>query len=452
MSAATATPTVFEQDDLVDLLADYPELLAFADAIAQTQPGARPELSRRGALLGRARTHKAIVAVGLLVGVLLAVGATLAATLNGFSGWLTGTPGEPASSAAQAQFSTANAHSYAGFPSGTVLHRLIVEHAAGATYTLYGFRSGDQLCLRLVALGISGQPALSCAPRLALEHAHAPVQVAIVDYAFGLPTPPPNSHALVAPAALASFGFVADGVTRVTVSAADHTQQAVLANNAFLAIRLHPSATSRIDKVQATNQGGHTSSIPFAPSPVGFSPRQASGPIPGPHTVQRSLGPGAIGWLLRHQPRGQSLAQAHIPRSTLLGYHLPGGIKFARVLRPDPNSNLRIVVSLIGKHGHNLCILTILSNAGGGGCSVRLNPVNAGLTLDQGGNQFVVLSGLARDGVTTLTLYLADGERWPVTLTNNAFAIQVPRDKFPVSLVAYNNTGQIVGITPNRGF
>jgi hypothetical protein len=452
MSAATAAPTVFEQDDLVDLLTGDPELLAFADAIAQTQTGTRPRRSRRRTLLRRARTHKAIVAAGLLAGILLAVGATLAATLNGFSGWLTGTPGVPASPSAQAQFTKANAHSYAGFPPGTVLHRLIVEHAGSATYTLYGFRSGDQLCLRLVAQGISGQPALSCAPRLALEHTHAPVQVAIVDYAFGLLTPPPHSRAFVAPAASASFGFVADGVTRITVSAHGQTQQAALANNAFLTIRLHPSATSRIDKVQATDQRGHTNSIPFAPSPVGFSPQQASGAIPGPQTIQRKLGPGSIGWLLRHQPRGQSLAQAHIPRRMLIGYHLPGGIKYARVLRPDPNSNLRLVVSLIGKHGHNLCILTILNNSGGGGCSVRLDPLNVGLSLDQGGNQFAVLSGLARDGVTTLNLYLADGERWPIPLTNNAFAIQVPRDKFPVSLVAYNNAGQIVGIAPNRGF
>ena len=334
-----------------------------------------------------------------------------------------------------------------------MVHELIVEHAGGATYVLYGFTSGDQLCLRLVAQGIPGQPALTCAPRLALVHSRAPVEVGIVDYPFGLPPPPPHSHALVAPAASASFGFVADGVSRVTVHSDGQIQQAKVANDAFLAIRVHPSAASRIDRVQATLQSGHSVPVPFTPSAVGFSPHQASGSIPGPHAIERALGPGTIGWLIHHRARGQSLAQAHIPRSALIGYHLRGGIAYARVLRPDPrSSNLRLVVSLIGKRGHNLCLLTIINNGSGGGCSVRLAPLTANLTLDQGGNQFAVLSGLARDGVATLNLYLADGERWPVALTNNAYAVEVPRDKFPVALVAYDTAGRIVGIAPNRGF
>jgi hypothetical protein len=452
VSAFTAEPSVFEQDELVDLLADDPELLAFADAIAQTQADARVVTSRGGAYIRRVRAHKVLVAAAVLVGVLLAVGATLAATLGGFSHWLSGTPGNPASPAAQAQFAASNAHSFSAFPARTVLHELIVEHAGAATYVLYGFRSGDQLCLRLVATGISGQPVLSCAPRLALVHSHAPVEVAIVDYPFGLRAPPPRSHALVAPAASASFGFVADGVSRVTVHSDGQTQQAKVASDAFLAIRVHPSAASRIDEVQATVQNGGSVSVPFTPSPVGFSPHQASGAIPGPHTVQRTLGPGTIGWLTHHQARGLSLAQAHIPRSVLVGYHLSGGIVYARVLRPDRRSNLRLVVYLIGKRGHNLCLLTIVNNVAGGGCSVHLPPVFASLTLDEGGNQFAVLSGLARDGVASLNLYLADGERWPVALTNNAYAVEVPRDKFPVALVAYDTTGRIVGIAHNRGF
>jgi len=452
VSAFTVERSVFEQDELVELLADDPELLAFADAIAQTLADARAVTSRRGAYIRRVRTHKVLVAAAVLVGVLVAVGATLAATLGGFSHWLSGTPGKTASPLAQAQFAASNAHSFSAFPARTVLHELIVEHAGGATYVLYGFRSGDQLCLRLVAWGVSGQPALTCAPRLALVHSRAPVEVGIVDYPFGLRAPPPRSHALVAPAASASFGFVADGVSRVTVHSDGQTQQANVANDAFLAIRVHPSAASRVNGVQATRRNGNTTSIPFAPSPVGFSPRQASGAIPGPRTVQRRLGRGTIGWLIHHQPRGQSLAQAHIPRSMLIGYHLSGGIAYARVLRPDPRSNLRLVVSLIGKRGHNLCLLTVINGGAGGGCSVRLAPITANLTLDQGGNQFAVLSGLARDGVASLNLYLADGERWPVALTDNAYAVDVPRDKFPVALVAYDTAGRIVGIAPNRGF
>jgi hypothetical protein len=434
---------VFEQDDLVELLGDEPELLALADAIAQTQ---FVQPSRR------LRPRTVILVAAVAGAVLLAVGATLAATLDGFSSWLTGTPGTPASPAAQAQFQAANARSYAGFPSGTVLHRLIVRRVAGATYTLFGFRSGDQLCLRLVADGISGQPALSCAPRLALEHATASVQVAVVDYPFGLPNQLPRSKTFAAALASASFGFVADGVARVELTSDGRRRQAVVAGNAFLAVRLHPAAGSRVRSVAATDGAGHTALIPFAAALSGFPLRQAHGEIPGPQTVQHELGPGTIGWVVHHVPRGQSLAQAHVPRRMLVGFHMAGGIAFARVLRPDPQSSIRVVVSLIGRHGHNLCILTLGDGAAGGGCSVRLAPIDATLQLDQGGNQFAVLSGLARDGVATLDLFLADGERWPIPLTDNAFAVEVPRDKFPVSLVAYDSAGQIVGIAPNRGF
>ena len=95
MSAFTVDRSVFEQDELFELLADDPELLAFADAIAQTQADARAVTSRRHGYLGRLRAHTVLVVAAVLVGVLLAVGATLAATLGGgFSHWLSGTPGK----------------------------------------------------------------------------------------------------------------------------------------------------------------------------------------------------------------------------------------------------------------------------------------------------------------------------------------------------------------------
>lgn len=457
MSAFAAEWSVFEQDELVDLLADEPELLALADAIAQTQADARPVTVQPGGRLGRLRAHPALVAAAVVVVVLLVVGAALAAALGGFSHWLSGTPGRTAPPAVQAQFAANNAHSFSGFPVGTVLHQLLVEHTGRATYVLYGFRSGDQLCLRLVARGSSGRrAALSCAPRLALVHARAPVEVAMIDDPIGLPHRlPPHRGVLSANDASASFGFVADNVSRVALSANGQTEQAKVANDAFLAVRMHPGRGSRVETVEATLRNGRTAAIPFSPALGPPSLQQVRGAIPGPHTVQRRLGAGTIGWLNHHQARGQSLAQAHIPRSKLIGYR-SGGIAYARVLRPDPRSNVRVVAFLIGKRGHNLCFGVFVGGGGGGGegCSVRLapTPLNTMLSLGAGGGQFAVLGGLARDGVATLNLYLADGERWPVPLSNNAFAIEVPRDKFPVALVAYDAAGRIVGIDPNRGF
>jgi hypothetical protein len=51
--------------------------------------------------------------------------------------------------------------------------------------------------------------------------------------------------------------------------------------------------------------------------------------------------------VIRHQRRGQSLAAAHIPATSLYGQHT-WGVRFARVIRPDPLSNVRIVVYQIG--------------------------------------------------------------------------------------------------------
>jgi hypothetical protein len=90
-------------------------------------------------------------------------------------------------------------------------------HAAGRVYRLYGFRSGDQLCLRLAAAGTPSGHALSCIPRRELRRAHAAAEVALVDYPFTLPRTPAQATAAEAPimVASASFGFVADGVKTV---------------------------------------------------------------------------------------------------------------------------------------------------------------------------------------------------------------------------------------------
>src|SRR5258708_6130781 len=64
---------------------------------------------------------------------------------------------------------------------------------------------------------------------------------------------------------------------------------------------------------------------------------------------------GTIHWLFRHLPRGQSLSAAHIARGSTVGAHWQP-LKFARVLTPDPKSEFRLVVSLIGKHGRNICL------------------------------------------------------------------------------------------------
>jgi hypothetical protein len=178
-------------------------------------------------------------------------------------------------------------------------------------------------------------------------------------------------------------------------------------------------------------------------SPAGSSSLQAG---PGPSHVQRVLPRGTIQWLFRHEPRGLSLAQARIPLGSLVGSHWQP-VRFARVLRPDPTTNIRIAVSLIGKRGLNICVTTFEASDSGGGCAVGLllKPFDAQLSGD---TSFALLSGLASDSVARMTLFLANGSRLPVPLKDNAFAIRAPQREFPVNLVAYDSRGRVVGVNP----
>jgi hypothetical protein len=420
----------------------------WADVLRRAGETAPPARARR--LL---RPRRALVLAFAVVALALAVGVTLAATVGGFSHWLTGSPGRPASPAEQATFGAANSRSYAGFPPGTKLRRLIETRVGGAVYRLYGFRSGDQLCLRLIAQGIGGGPAMSCVPRIALEHAHAPAQVAQVDWSFGTGKLPPGKR-LVAPMASASFGFAADSVSRIELDSGGNHQRAIVANNAFLAIRQHPPLGSRVRHVFAFDTQGHRLPVPVAAAPFGFAPLHRlnpNQPAPGPTKVEHVLTRWTIRWLNRHEPRGLSLAAAHIPATSIVGYHLSRE-RFARVIQPDPLSNVRIVILQVGKR-HNLCVDTVVGDSGGGGCSVLSHgPLDAGLSQAFGGDQFSLLSGLASDQIARLVLFLSDGERWPVPLKNNAFAIQVPRAQYPVNLVAYDAQDRVVAVNPWSGF
>ena len=120
------------------------------------------QLERGGRLRGRCALLIAAIAAALM----LVVRFALAATLGGFSGWLSGKPGSPASHTEQQAFQRANARSWASFPSGTKLRRLIVTRAYGSTFRLFGFRSGDEICLRLTVNGANRGAPMSCIPRL----------------------------------------------------------------------------------------------------------------------------------------------------------------------------------------------------------------------------------------------------------------------------------------------
>jgi hypothetical protein len=179
---STIDPQLAEQ---LELLA--PETAVSGDWQAVLAGARRRRRRRRFAQL-------ATVATALVLGV-SPIGGAIADGIGGFSAWLRGEPGAPAAESDQQAFERSNERSWAGFPETTRLRTLIKTRVGGQEYELFGFRSGDTLCLRIVGRGLNGSPALSCAPLATLRRASAPVVVVQADHTLGLPhrTPPPGT-------------------------------------------------------------------------------------------------------------------------------------------------------------------------------------------------------------------------------------------------------------------
>ena len=152
---------------------------------------------------------------------------------------------------------------------------------------------------------------------------------------------------------------------------------------------------------------------------------------------------GTIRWLSLHMPRGQSLAAAHIARGATVGSHWQP-VQFARVLAPDPGSEFKVVVSLIGKHGRNIC-LTLFDHerAISGGCAFGslLRPFSAMTSSNKGKEEIV---GLASDEVARMALILPGGRTLPVPLEDNAFLISLDQIDGLSKLVAYDDAGSVI--------
>jgi hypothetical protein len=169
---------------------------------------------------------------------------------------------------------------------------------------------------------------------------------------------------------------------------------------------------------------------------------------PGPTRVDRQPSKGTIRWLFRHEQRGQSLWAAGIPVGSTVGSHWQP-VRFARVLQPNPRSSARIVVSLIGRRGRNICMTVVLPRTGFGGCAIGMDlrpfSVSTAFGLNITGGDGVVLAGLASDEVARMELFIAGGARRHVPLRDNAFFIRVTSKELPCNLVAYDTHGDVIG-------
>jgi len=430
-------------------------------------------LRQAGVQPRRVRRRRAL-AVGALAAAVIAVlaatpiGAAIARSIWNFPAWLDGHPGTPASSQAQKDFERANARSWTAFPRGAQLRKLIATSRAGSDYTLYGFRSGDELCLRLVVTGVARGSTTGCAPLSDLRSRPAPaIPIEVDDIGFGNV---PGKHVridgrryTIAQAGV-TFGIVADGVRAVIVRSSDATRRAFVANDAFLVTVSEPKAGARADEIIARTSDGHSYSVPFAQTPFATALRVSAphGTVHGPAKVQRVVHGGNIAWLTRHEPRGEPLPR-RFP-SALNGTR--SRLLYGRLIQPDPRSPLRVSVSLYRvrsapsythlKPGLYVCDFLVEGRGAGGGCNhlataFQDQQFSFSLGGSLGSDQYELLGGIASDQVARLRIFFGDDGTLSVPVKDNAFATLVSRARFPIRVVAYDSASRVIGIDTEGG-
>ena len=372
-------------------------------------------LRRAGARPGRSRRRLALaLAVGLA---LLVAAGSLATSLGGFDRWLRGKPGKPAPASEQRRFEAANGRSWASFPPGTQLRELVRTRAGGRVFRLYGFRSGNTICLRL--RGDARREHLQeCAPVSTLTRTTSPVLVVVAQWTF--------TDARNRPTALVSFGMAADGVSRVDVDTLDGRHRAAVGGNAYLFVKDEPNTGERVLAITAVGPTGARSRRSFAGRERPFAGASNRRP-PGPTRVEARIANPRIGWHLRGEHRGG-----------------PRGL-----VKPDPLSD-----TLVGLDGVYCLVVVTSGTQEGRSCApgrgfFALGPLN--FMISAGGSEFTGVHGAVADGVRRVTLFLGDGTRQATALRHNLFTALVPVASLPVRIVAYDARGRVVGIVTPRG-
>lgn len=379
----------------------------------------------------RQRTRRLVVTFAAALTV-FASAAGVTAALGGFDRWLSGEPGKPAPYDEQQKFEAANGRTWAAFPKGTQLRELIRTEVGGKTYALFGFRSGDTLCLKLKAVSLGHSTDSSCTPTATVAHSTAPIVVVNRDWGFT------DKHARTS--AQVSFGIVSDGVRRVEVLASDGSHHAVVGGNAYLFVENEPNTGNRVIAVSARSSTGRLSTMRFGTTDGFFDGSPDSGrPARGPTKVEARIAHPTIGWYVRGERRGRSRDELHLGRNQMMGVSA-----YARLVKPDPLSD--IVVGLDA----NICMVVATGPGPGMGCNTRqaffaLGPLNV-MTFGGGGAESLIIAGAAADGVEKLTVFGSDGQKLSVPLRDNLFAARVALTQFPIRLVGYDRRGRITAV------
>lgn len=425
-----------------------------AEEPAPAVPGQAPEARRRRKVVIAGLVAAAIA--GLAVS---PVGTAIADGIGNFSAWVRGDPGEPAGPAEQRAFEQANERSWTGFAPGAKLRRLIETDASGTHFTLYGFRSGDVLCLRLVATGaVHAQSQTDCAPLHALQLARTPAVVVATDEPVGTTYAKPNADGFVPEAYSATFGIASDGISKVSLAADDGQHQALVGGNAFLYVADHPALGTRVRHVEAFAADGSSVDLPLQSSPYGYFglPAPPKGEAQGPTRVERKVSGGTLGWIERGEERGEPIPEKLMAKIRPLVRRKLGDSPpaLARLIKPDPGDNLRIAILAgpLAPQGDRLvCMVVLYGFSMGGGCAplgqmFERQPFAAVGGSVSGADQYADFEGLVSDDVAQMKLFLPSGGVASVPLHDDAYMTRVARSDFPVRLVAYDKEGRVIGI------
>jgi hypothetical protein len=381
----------------------------------------------------------AVVAAAMLVTAGLVAGALaeglLSSSLDRLSAWVGDQPGEPAPEQ-QVTFDQENAASYAHFPSGTRVGRLLSFELDGRSHDLLGFRDGSNLCLRIVPALFPGTASVpECVPQRLLAHSDVPLAIIGSDRTI-------------------VYGLAADSVLKVDLLQDGRLLgKAEVENNSFL-ISVPDERRSPGDprepgpNVVLRAHGAETfSDVPVQNRVTWIFRTRSAESMPGPDRVERTLEAGSIGWLERGEPRGEPFAWP---------YDFPERVLYSRMLAPDPTSSFRIALA----HGEDgdwreigrwYCLAwlwpTVPGSLSNRGCG-RDNLIDSGFTyqgvspLAGGFPHFV---GLASDDVGRIEIFYEDGSTQQIPLRGNVFSFYVAADLHS-KIVAYDHEGRVVSI------
>jgi hypothetical protein len=401
---------------------------AWDDVVRRARTGSRPPWKLAAVVV-------AVLVTGGLVAGALAEGL-LNGSLDRLSAWVGDQPGEPAPEQ-QAVFDRENRASYAHFPSGTRVGRLLNFELRGRRHDLLGFRDGQNLCLRILPSVFPHATAVpECVPQQQLVRLGKPV--AIIGGYIGVGDP----------GVTILYGLAADTVQRIDVRMDDEVLgPATVSNNAFL-IALADDRDRTVEwPTVVLRASGANGSADFQMRTGPMFPSGSPEDLPGPDHVERVLDSGSIGWLERGEPRGEPFRWP---------YGEPKRIIHSRMLTPDPESSFRLAIAY-GEdddwraNGRWYCLAwlwPLIPDSWSRGCA-RADTIDSGLMMEgawpSAGQEFPHWVGLASDQVARIEIFYRDGSIQPVRLNNNVFSFYVAADQ-ESKLVAYDQQGRVVRI------